>query len=60
MWAYLLCGFLNFASVGIHTGGIGALVPCKHVLSSEFGIPALAAGTYTFFISATIISMILG
>lgn len=60
MGTYLLCGFANFASIGIQIGGIGALAPERRVLLSKFGLPALLAGTLASLMSATIIGMILG
>ncbi|MDG2164431.1 MAG: nucleoside transporter C-terminal domain-containing protein, partial [Flavobacteriales bacterium] len=41
MATYILCGFANFASIGIQIGGIGALVPSRKGLLSELGILAL-------------------
>ena len=35
MATYMLCGFANFASIGIQIGGIGALAPSKRKLLSE-------------------------
>ena len=29
MATYVLCGFANFASIGIQIGGIGALIPSR-------------------------------
>lgn len=60
MATYILCGFANFASIGIQIGGIGALAPNKQVLLSRYGMPALIAGTLASLMSATIIGMILG
>lgn len=60
MATYILCGFANFASIGIQIGGIGALAPDKRVLLSKFGLYALLAGTLASLMSATIIGMILG
>jgi CNT family concentrative nucleoside transporter len=60
MGTYLLCGFANFASIGIQIGGIGALAPSKRVLLSKYGLPALLVGTLASLMSATIIGMILG
>ncbi|KPK88113.1 MAG: Na+ dependent nucleoside transporter [Bacteroides sp. SM23_62_1] len=57
---YILCGFANFASIGIQIGGIGALAPGQRVLLSRFGLKALLAGTLASLLSATIIGMILG
>ncbi len=60
MSTYLLCGFANFASIGIQIGGIGALAPSRRVLLSKYGVPALMAGTLASLMSATIIGMLLG
>lgn len=58
MATYMLCGFANFASIGIQIGGIGSLVPSKRKLLSELGLKALLAGTLASLLSATIIGMI--
>ncbi|MDA3834752.1 MAG: hypothetical protein PF495_15310 [Spirochaetales bacterium] len=60
MATYILCGFANFASIGIQIGGIGALAPKRRVLLSQYGIRALLAGTLASLMSATIIGMIMG
>ncbi len=60
MATYMLCGFANFASIGIQIGGIGSLAPSKRVLLSQFGMRALLAGTLASLMSATIVGMILG
>jgi CNT family concentrative nucleoside transporter len=60
MSTYILCGFANFASIGIQIGGIGVLAPNKRVILSKYGIPAMIAGTLTSLMSATIIGMLLG
>ena len=60
MATYILCGFANFASIGIQIGGIGSLVPEKQTLLSKYGLKALWAGTLASLLSATIIGMILG
>ncbi|MFW5645349.1 MAG: NupC/NupG family nucleoside CNT transporter, partial [Bacteroidota bacterium] len=59
MATYVLCGFANFASVGIQIGGIGALAPGKKVLLAEFGMKSLIAGTLASLLSATIVGIIL-
>ena len=60
MATYMLCGFANFASIGIQIGGIGSLAPGKRVLLSEFGMRALLGGTLASLLSATLIGVILG
>lgn len=60
MATYMLCGFANFASIGIQIGGIGSLAPGKRKLLSEFGMKALIGGTFASLLSATIAGMIIG
>jgi CNT family concentrative nucleoside transporter len=60
MATYMLCGFANFASIGIQIGGIGSLAPGKRVLLSRYGMRALLGGTLASLISATIVGVILG
>lgn len=60
MATYMLCGFANFASIGIQIGGIGSLAPKKRVLLSQFGMRALLGGTLAALISATFVGIILG
>lgn len=59
MATYILCGFANFASVGIQIGGIGALAPTQRVLLAKYGMKALIAGTLASLLSATIVGIIL-
>jgi len=60
MATYMLCGFANFASIGIQIGGIGSLAPGKRKLLSEFGMKALLGGSLASLLSATFAGMILG
>ncbi|HZW62138.1 MAG TPA: nucleoside transporter C-terminal domain-containing protein [Flavobacteriaceae bacterium] len=60
MATYMLCGFANFASIGIQIGGIGSLAPGKRKILSEFGLRALIGGTIASLLSATIAGMIIG
>ena len=60
MATYMLCGFANFASIGIQIGGIGTLAPSKKKTLSELGFKALIAGSLASLLSATIAGMILG
>lgn len=60
MATYMLCGFANFASIGIQIGGIGSLAPGKRKTLSEFGMKALLGGTIASLLSATIAGMIIG
>ncbi|GAA3584986.1 NupC/NupG family nucleoside CNT transporter [Snuella lapsa] len=60
MATYMLCGFANFASIGIQIGGIGSLAPGQRKTLSQFGMKALIGGSIASLISATIAGMIIG
>lgn len=60
MATYMLCGFANFASIGIQIGGIGSLAPDKRVLLSKYGMRALLGGTIASLLSATMIGFLIG
>lgn len=60
MCTYFLCGFANFASIGIQIGGIGGLTPKNKSLLAQFGLRALLAGTLASLLSATVVGMIIG
>jgi len=59
MATYMLCGFANFASIGIQIGGIGSLAPNQRKTLSEFGLRALLGGTIASLFSATIIGALM-
>jgi CNT family concentrative nucleoside transporter len=60
MATYMLCGFANFASIGIQIGGIGSLAPGQRKTLSEFGMKAVLGGTLASLLSATMAGMLLG
>lgn len=60
MATYMLCGFANFASIGIQIGGIGSIAPSQRKTLSELGMKALIGGTIASLMSATIAGMIIG
>lgn len=60
MATYMLCGFANFASIGIQIGGIGSLAPGQRKTLSEFGMKALIGGSIASLISAAIAGMLIG
>lgn len=57
MSTYMLCGFANFASIGIQIGGIGALIPSRKGLLSKLGVQALIGGTVACLMTAVIVGM---
>ena len=60
MATYMLCGFANFASIGIQVGGIGIIAPKIRKTLTELGFKAMIAGTLVSLMSATIAGIILG
>ncbi|MDX1653355.1 MAG: nucleoside transporter C-terminal domain-containing protein [Brumimicrobium sp.] len=58
MGTYVLCGFANFASIGIQVGGIGALAPEKKPVLAKYGFLALIAGTLACMMTATMVGML--
>jgi CNT family concentrative nucleoside transporter len=60
MATYMLCGFANFASIGIQIGGIGGLAPNQRKVLSEFGFRAVLGGTIASLLSATLVGALMG
>jgi CNT family concentrative nucleoside transporter len=56
---YALCGFSNFASIGIQIGGIGALAPGQKSTLAQLGMIALLGGTIACFLTAATAGIIL-
>lgn len=54
---YALCGFSNFASIGIQIGGISALAPGQRNNLTKFGLKALIGGTIACFLTACLAGM---
>lgn len=54
---YALCGFSNFASIGIQIGGISSLAPNQKTTLSTLGFRALLGGTFACLMTATIAGM---
>jgi CNT family concentrative nucleoside transporter len=55
---YVLCGFANFASIGIQVGGIGAIAPGKKPTLAKYGVLSLIAGTLACMLTATMVGML--
>ena len=56
---YVLCGFANFASIGIQIGGIGSLAPKRRTDLSQLGILSLIGGTLACLFTGVIVGMII-
>jgi CNT family concentrative nucleoside transporter len=57
MVTYILCGFSNFASIGIQIGGIGSLAPARRGQLSELGFRAMLAGSLACLMTAAVAGM---
>ena len=56
---FALCGFANFASIGMQIGGIGALAPTRRSDLARLGLRAMLAGTLANFVTAIIVGFLL-
>ena len=56
---YALCGFANFASVGIQLGGIGGIAPKRMWDLASLGLRAMIGGTLAAFMTATVAGVML-
>ena len=56
---YALCGFANFASIGIQVGGISTLAPNRRADLSRLGLLAMIGGAISSFMTAAVIGAIL-
>ena len=56
---FALCGFANFASIGMQIGGIGSLAPTRRGDLARLGLRAMLAGTFANFITAIIVGFLL-
>lgn len=56
---YALCGFANFASIGIQIGGIGSIAPGQRKTLTELGFKSLIGGTVACLLTATIAGMLI-
>lgn len=54
-----LCGFANLSSIAILLGGLGSLIPEKRELIGRFGLRAVAAGSLSNLMSATLAGLLL-
>lgn len=55
---YALCGFSNFASIGIQIGGLGAMAPDRQGDLARLGLRAMLGGTLACCMTACVAGMI--
>lgn len=56
---YALCGFANFASIGIQLGGIGGIAPERRGDLARLGFRAMLGGSLAAFMTACVAGMLL-
>ena len=55
---YALCGFANFASLGILIGGMGAMVPQRRAEIVELGLRSILSGTLATCMSGAVVGVL--
>ena len=56
---YALCGFSNFASIGIQIGGIGAIAPERRTDLTQLGMRAMLGGTLACCMTACVAGILI-
>ncbi len=56
---YALCGFANFASVGIQIGGISTMAPTRRHDLSRIGLLAMVGGAIASFMGACVVGVLM-
>jgi len=54
-----LCGFANFASVGILVGAVGSIAPNQKPILSKYGFRALLGASLVALMSAAMVGMLI-
>ena len=57
--SYALCGFANFASIGIQLGGIGGIAPERRKDISKLGVKTMFGGALASWLTATIAGILI-
>jgi len=59
MATYALCGFANFASIGIQLGGIGGIAPKRRKELAKIVFKAMIGGALASWLTATIVGILI-
>ncbi len=57
--SYALCGFANFASIGIQMGGIGGIAPERRTDLAKLGVKAMIGGALASWLTATVAGILI-
>ena len=55
---YAMCGFANFASLGIMIGGLGTMAPTRRDEINELGVKSIVSGTLTTCLMGAIVGLL--
>src|SRR6266702_181962 len=55
---YAMCGFANFASLGIMIGGLGTMAPSRRDEINELGVKSIVSGTLTTCLMGAIVGVL--
>jgi CNT family concentrative nucleoside transporter len=57
--SYALCGFANFASIGIQIGGLGGIAPERRKDFAKLGLKAMFGGALASWLTATVAGILI-
>ncbi|REJ84663.1 MAG: NupC/NupG family nucleoside CNT transporter [Planctomycetota bacterium] len=57
--SYALCGFANFASIGVQLGGIGAIAPERKADLAELALRAMTGGAIASWLTACVAGLLI-
>ena len=57
--SYAICGFANFASIGIQLGGIGGIAPERRKDIAQLGLKTMFGGAIASWLTATIAGLLI-
>jgi len=57
--SYALCGFANFASIGIQIGGLGGMAPSRMADVAQLGLKGMIAGTLTGCMTGAVVGVLM-
>ena len=57
--SYALCGFANFASIGVQLGGIGAIAPERKADLAELALKAMTGGAIASWLTACVAGLLI-
>jgi CNT family concentrative nucleoside transporter len=60
MTSYALCGFANFASIGVQLGGIGGMAPARMGDLASLALRAMLGGMLASYMTACLAGVLLG